>query len=458
MPFPRRRSTPTLSRLLRAPRVVLLAAALPLLLPGALAAQAERSAPLPVASLDSAWASIERAYFDTALVHGAWRITYDSLRRAVADADDDGVRVAIRRLLAVPGKSHFALIPGSAVPTADGARPAGRPGTTGIDVRAIGDTLVVWRVEAGSPAARAGVRAGSIVTRIDTVVTDSLRARLHVAFPEDPRQTRFLLTAYAKRRLGGFVGDSVRLTLRAPRARRGRSLTLALAPIEGRSTQFGNLPPMVVVASLDSVRVRAASGATMIPVIGFSAWFPVIINDLNSYLFAIRGAPGVILDLRGNPGGVVGMIPGVAGHFTDSSVSLGTMYGRGATLNLRTNPRTVGPANERVGVFTGPIAILVDDFTASTSEFFAAGLQGLGRARIFGVTSAGQALPSLMARLPNGDVLMHPIADHVDAAGRTVEGIGVVPDELTPLTRRDLAAGRDAALDAAMAWLARTIP
>jgi hypothetical protein len=52
--------------------------------------------------------------------------------------------------------------------------------------------------------------------------------------------------------------------------------------------------------------------------------------------------------------------------------------------------------------------------------------------------------------------LMHPIADHVDATGRRVEGVGIVPDKATPLRRRDLVNGRDAAMDAARAWLERS--
>jgi C-terminal processing protease CtpA/Prc len=52
-------------------------------------------------------------------------------------------------------------------------------------------------------------------------------------------------------------------------------------------------------------------------------------------------------------------------------------------------------------------------------------------------------------------MLMHVVADHEDAAGRHIEGTGVMPDEVTPLTRADLLAGRDAALEAARAWLGR---
>src|SRR5690606_32216206 len=149
-------------------------------------------------------------------------------------------------------------------------------------------------------------------------------------------------------------------------------------------TKYGNLPPIVVRSSRDSVGVSAPSGGVMVPVIHFSSWFPAISAELDRHLFAVREAPAVILDLRGNLGGAVGMIGGVAGHFAASAVNLGTMYGRGATLRLRANPRLVDPRGTRVGVISAPMAIHIDPFTASASEFFAAGMQALGRARVFG--------------------------------------------------------------------------
>jgi carboxyl-terminal processing protease len=152
------------------------------------------------------------------------------------------------------------------------------------------------------------------------------------------------------------------------------------------------------------------------------------------------------------------MVSGISGHLLDTAISLGTMHGRGATIRFVANPRRVDRAGTRVGTFTGPVAILVDGFTGSTSEFFAAGMQAVGRARVFGETSAGQSLPALMTRLPDGDVLMHAIADHEDAAGRRVEGIGVIPDERVPLSRVDLRNGRDAPLEAARAWIAAQHP
>ena len=91
--------------------------------------------------------------------------------------------------------------------------------------------------------------------------------------------------------------------------------------------------------------------------------------------------------------------------------------------------------------------------TGSASECFAGGMQSLGRARIFGQTSMGQALPALFDRLPNGDVLIHAWGDFVTGTGVRIEGRGVVPDDPVALTRASLLDGRDATLDAALAWL-----
>jgi len=80
-------------------------------------------------------------------------------------------------------------------------------------------------------------------------------------------------------------------------------------------------------------------------------------------------------------------------------------------------------------------------------------MQAIGRARVFGEHTPGLALPALLLRLPTGDILMHVMADFTDPTGRRVEGRGVVPDTVVPLTRRDLLAGRDAQLEAALAWI-----
>ncbi len=103
--------------------------------------------------------------------------------------------------------------------------------------------------------------------------------------------------------------------------------------------------------------------------------------------------------------------------------------------------------------FAGPLAILVDRQSASTSEIFAMGMQTLGRGRVFGETTPGMALPAVMLRLPNRDVLYHAFADFTDPNGVRIEGRGVIPDRPVALTRADLLAGRDLVQEAAVEWI-----
>lgn len=58
-----------------------------------------------------------------------------------------------------------------------------------------------------------------------------------------------------------------------------------------------------------------------------------------------------------------------------------------------------------------------------------------------------------MQALPSGDVFVHAVADFTDPTGRRIEGAGVSPDELVPLTEADLSHNRDAPLEAAIKWI-----
>jgi carboxyl-terminal processing protease len=166
-----------------------------------------------------------------------------------------------------------------------------------------------------------------------------------------------------------------------------------------------------------------------------------------------RTADGIVIDLRGNPGGLAAMIMGISGHFLDERKPLGTMKSREAELKFAANPRLVNGAGERVEPFKGRLAILVDSMTGSASECFAGGMQALGRAHVFGQTSMGQALPAFFDKLPNGDVLIHATGDFVTANGTRLEGRGVIPDQVVPIVRSELLAGRDTTLEAALAWI-----
>src|SRR5260370_37868922 len=144
------------------------------------------------------------------------------------------------------------------------------------------------------------------------------------------------------------------------------------------------------------------------------------------------------------------MAMGMAGWFIDQSHQrLGTLYMRDTTLKFVINPR--------LNTFSGPLAILVDGASASTSEILAGGMKDLGRARIFGTRTAAAALPSVFEMLPNGDGFQYAIANYLSEGGKPLEGLGVTPDVETPLTREALLAGQDPALRSALPRVQKTI-
>jgi carboxyl-terminal processing protease len=121
------------------------------------------------------------------------------------------------------------------------------------------------------------------------------------------------------------------------------------------------------------------------------------------------------------------------------------MRSRTETLHFVVNPQA-----QR---YTGKVAILIDELSASTSEIFAGGLQDLRRARVFGRRSPGAALPSVIEQLPNGDRYQYAISDYVSASGKALEGQGVTPDVPVALDLKALRAGKDPDIVAATRWI-----
>jgi len=405
---------------------------------------------LAVATFDSAWRIVAVSLEGRGVSRLDWPAVRTELRpRAARATSDSALRVVISDMLSRIGESHFAVLPAPANAAASSAPSDSIAlGTAGLAVRLLGSRLVVWRADSTGAARRAGVRPGWTVERIG----DTDMPSLGPADTVGPRQLALLTDAMHA--LRGAPGTRVRMILRDVNGVR-RKASFARDSIRGPLSKFGNLPPLP--ASLDASR-RLLPDGRCVGVIHFEYWMPPVMPALDHAVDVARNCAGIILDLRGNLGGVAGMTMGVAGHFLSEPQNLGAMRTRGEEMRFVANPRRVTDAGEAVEPFTGDLAILVDGLSASTTEMFAAALQTLGRARVFGERTAGQALPAMATRLPTGDVLMHVVADFVAPDGSRIEGRGVIPDELVPLTRADLAVERDAPLEAAIRWIERARP
>lgn len=468
------------------------------------AAVSVRPAPAvrPAETFDAVWTIVRDQHFDRELNGVDWDAVRAELEpRAATVGSQDELRGLLGEMLARLGQSHFAIIPGdapdagapsdassvaatapksepgSATDAAAGAAPAstvatttdagtraptaGGPGLSGVDVAFVEGKAVVLRVSPDSPGARAGVEPGWTLlaaggTDVDAVLGRLSRALAAESDPEGPhaRQLRAGLAAIGAEVLTGPAGGALDARF-LDREGNERGIELELEPPALGTTQFGNLPPFPIEVESREIGLPSDDGRPIrIGVISFNVWMTGASEAIDRAIDALRGTDGIILDLRGNPGGVGAMSMGVAGHFVREKSSLGSMIGRDSTLEFNALPRRVSADGKRVRPYSKPLAIVQDGRSASTSEVFAGGLQDLGRARVFGEPSAGMALPANAVRLPNGDALLHAIADFVTSKGTRLEARGVLPDETAPPTIDALREGRDPALDAAAAWIA----
>lgn len=459
----------------------------------------------PIETFDAVWTTVRDQHFDPSLNGVDWEAVRAELRPRMELAEtQDEARSILMDMLSRLGQSHFTIIPAelaerspviggvdatdveetdsdvaggdsaTSAPSSEtaapvGASPAeeidvettGEPGTAGIDVAIVDGVPTVLRITPGLPASDAGVRAGWRLAAVDgeplEPVMEPLERQLGSdADPDSPhaRQLRAQLGSLAGALVTRDAGARLEVSFEDVDGAT-HDVELAFEPAPYGTTKFGNLPPFPVEVESRLVERRAPAGRDFrIGVIGFNIWMTAAMPAIDRAIDEFRRTDGIVIDLRGNPGGVGAMSMGVAGHFLQEPTSLGAMIGRDTRLEFRANPRKVSTENRRVRPYAKPLAILVDGRTASTSEVFAAGLQGLGRARVFGETSAGMALPAQAVELPSGDVLLHAVADFTTPSGTRIEGVGVIPDEPATPTRRALSEGHDAALEAAIAWIA----
>jgi carboxyl-terminal processing protease len=382
-------------------------------------------------------------------------LDWDALKAAhqsdIENAPDIAtLRREIGELLEALKASHLELIPANALPKA-GELPTSGTGDLGLRLAVIDRDLVVERVIPGSPAARAGIRPGWSVAKIG-----GFDARK--AFAEGgsdllkPRGLTMLQLISNQMVAAVAPGAPVVLGLRdAAGVERSVPLVAENNP-NTRTITLPGLPPMPLRFEQRAVPLRGGGCALHVE---FSQWAMPVFEQLVAALREYDECRGVILDLRGNSGGLIASMTALGGLFLDEPAAIGTMITGGGELKLTALPRVVDDAGVDIRRHGGPLAILTDRGSVSCSDMFAGGLQALGRARVFGDTSAGMALPSASVPLPSGDRLLYPTADYIDPKGRRIEGVGVIPDTPSPPTLKALRDGRDPALDAALAWIAK---
>jgi carboxyl-terminal processing protease len=393
-------------------------------------------------SFEVVWRTVRDRHPDPKLNGLNWQAIHDSTRPEIEKAQSmPEVRGVLTAMLAKLAASHYAIIPADVYKEIDSPLPsAPEEGSPGIVPVIIGDKAVVGSVEPDSPAAQAGIRPGMV---LDSINGSKITQSLHLLDDLKDQESQRIVQQSVSNKLSGPVDQAVTLDVIDEQGT-PRHLEFGRTAPRGKLVHFGNLPETRLY--FDSHALPDGAGY-----IHFNEFLDPasIMPQFEAALKGFRNAPGVILDLRGNPGGIGIMAMGIAGFFIDKEGQrLGEMKMRETTLKFVIFPRPE--------TYAGPLAILVDEGSASTSEILAGGLQDLKRARIFGVRSAGAALPSDIIRLPNGDGFQYAQASYTSESGKVLEGEGVTPDVEVRQTREALLAGRDLVVEAADEWIRST--
>ena len=272
----------------------------------------------------------------------------------------------------------------------------------GLWLRRGGLRLDVSQVVAKSPAERAGVHVG-----------DELRA-------VDDRTTRGLGTADVAASLRGRPGTTVSLVLR--RGTSLRSLVLTRAQV----------PALEVTSSMVQGRV----GRITVP--AFSRGVGRQVRDAVRSL-RDKNTTGIVLDLRGDPGGLLSEAVETAGAFLDG--------GQVVTYTRRDEqPQRLDAAGN--GDTRTPLVVLVDGGPARAAEVVAGALQDRGRAVVAGSRTFGKGSVQEPYRLADGSSLALTVARYALPSGRSVEGVGIEPD--IEVGTSDASQTGDAALERAV--------
>lgn len=254
----------------------------------------------------------------------------------------------------------------------------------------------------------------------------------------DARRARFEVAAALQACTVGSAGSEARIVVLDDRDQE-REVRIRRRPMKGELTRLGFLPPHAAFCEVE--RLPGGMGR-----IGFNIFFMNLLQSLEEAVASLADSRGIILDLRGNVGGIGGMAMSVARLICREDGLLGRMRSR--TQNIRF------PVLGNEDAYAGPVVLLVDELSASTTEILAGGLQEMGRVRVVGTTTAGAALPSVVERLETGHRLQYVVADFTTPSGAPIEGRGVTPDVDVPLTRAELLRSGDIRLARALEVLA----
>jgi carboxyl-terminal processing protease len=317
--------------------------------------------------------------------------------------------------------------------------------TFGLRVAEVEREVAIIQVLPGTDAARTGLSAGMIVEAVNGGAARELLARLRVEAPADASPERRQRAIYG-RLIAERGSEPLVLDVRDVRGAQG------VARYELKRAER-EVPLLVTRRVLEG----------NVGYIAFNRFRPEAAADFGRALAALNDTDGLVLDLRGNPGGNIGAMLSIAQAFFPEARHVLTRQVRANDPAANDNDfwpqaRSVTPEmriNGSLHAYTHPLAILIDGYTASSAELLATVLREQRGAWIVGRPSCGcvVAVRGTGYRLPGGGALYVAESGFITPQGNRMEGAGMRPDSEVPLTLADLREGVDRDLAVARDWI-----
>jgi carboxyl-terminal processing protease len=272
----------------------------------------------------------------------------------------------------------------------------------GVEVTVKEGWLTVVTPMEDTPAAKAGILAGDQILKINGASTEKLGLQEAVDV------------------LRGEPQQKITLTILRPATRDIKDYVLERTEIKVRSVKGGQLldPELTGPFKVGYVRIVQFNEPT-------ADEFARTLDDLQK-----RGMQALILDLRNNPGGLLNSAVDVCAQFLPSNTKVVSTQGRASSQ--KHDYSTPFGVKERPHF---PIVVLVNEGSASGSEIVAGALKDLHRAIVIGATTFGKGSVQNVMQLPDGSALRFTTAKYFTPSKQVIQGNGVVPNILVPLTQ-----------------------
>ncbi len=259
----------------------------------------------------------------------------------------------------------------------------------GVELKADDGALLIVSVIPHSPAEAAGIQAGDRIIGVDG------------------QATKDMSTDAAASMLTGPAGSTCRVTIDTPGGRPQRELAIRRAEVD--------------VPSLENVHIEDPQ--TGVAYLRIPAFQKTTANDLEAALWDLhrQGMRSLVIDLRGNPGGLLTASVEVADKFIADGGIVST-HGRSEQENF--NYRAHRPGTWRV-----PLVVLIDGDSASASEIFAAAIKDSGRGTVVGTRSYGKgSVQGIFPLGTSGAGARITTAKFFSPKGNAISSVGVTPD------------------------------